>query len=172
MEAVIKYSKQIEGVLEQGFSATGKGLHEKLSSVEDRFDEGFVRKIRSLATIRNKVVHEEGYLMEDSRGFERDCNETLDALKARAGLISTVLPRAGADAEPVRSAQSGPRPKPPPLVRKLARTQYNELRRMSVPVVDIVTRAFLMVFALLAVPWIRSVHFLSEHWHESKLEYL
>lgn len=152
-EAVIKYSKQIEGVLERGFGAEGKGLHEKLSSVEDRFDEGLVRQIRRIATIRNKVVHEDGYLMEDPRSFEDDCDEVLDTLKVRAGLSSAVQPRAGDKAAPVRAPQirSGSKPAPPLPERKLTQTKFNESRRLSVPVVDIATRAFLIVFALLGL---------------------
>ena len=41
--------------------AKGKGLHEKASSVQQMLRPDLVRKIRYLATIRNKLVHERGF---------------------------------------------------------------------------------------------------------------
>ena len=54
---VIYSSKQLEALLEGKFEATGKGLHEKITSAQD-LDEPLKRKLRRVATIRNKLVHE------------------------------------------------------------------------------------------------------------------
>ncbi len=43
------------------FGATGKGLHEKISSVEGQLTPEMIRNMRYLATIRNKLVHERGF---------------------------------------------------------------------------------------------------------------
>ena len=59
-ETVIKSSKRIERLL-SGLGATGKGLHEKATSVEDLISDTLVRKIRYLASVRNKLIHEDGY---------------------------------------------------------------------------------------------------------------
>jgi hypothetical protein len=71
-ELVIKTSKELEHILESGFSAQGKGLHEKISDAARRFPQYFpqqrhggecdlVRNIRYLATIRNRLIHERGF---------------------------------------------------------------------------------------------------------------
>ncbi|GAB4819559.1 hypothetical protein N2152v2_006605 [Parachlorella kessleri] len=60
-ELVIRSSKELEHVLEACFGAQGKGLHEKVTSVQHLLPQDLVRKIRYLATIRNKLVHEFGF---------------------------------------------------------------------------------------------------------------
>ncbi len=56
---LIEISQKTERLLETRFGATGRGLHEKLSSVEERIPEKVRRKIRFIATIRNKATHED-----------------------------------------------------------------------------------------------------------------
>lgn len=56
---VTAISQQTERLLEQRFGARGRGLHEKLTSVENRVPEPIRRKIRFIATIRNKATHED-----------------------------------------------------------------------------------------------------------------
>ena len=48
-------------MLESALGAHGKGLHEKISSVEPRLPPPLVRRMRYLATIRNRLVHERGF---------------------------------------------------------------------------------------------------------------
>ncbi len=57
-ELAIKSSKELEHLLDTEFDAHGKGLHEKISSVESSLSFELVRNMRYLATIRNKLVHE------------------------------------------------------------------------------------------------------------------
>lgn len=57
-ELAIKSSKELEHLLDTEFDAHGKGLHEKISSVESSLSSELVRNMRYLATIRNKLVHE------------------------------------------------------------------------------------------------------------------
>jgi hypothetical protein len=57
---VVYSSKQLESLLESKFEATGKGLHEKITSAID-LSESLKRKLRRVATIRNKLVHEPGF---------------------------------------------------------------------------------------------------------------
>lgn len=59
-EYVIKASKKLEAFLSSK-GAEGKGLHEKLTSIESNLNENLVKKIRYLATVRNKLIHEDGY---------------------------------------------------------------------------------------------------------------
>jgi hypothetical protein len=57
LSLVIFSSKQLESLLETKFEGTGKGLHEKISSAKG-LSEPLKRKLRRVATIRNKLVHE------------------------------------------------------------------------------------------------------------------
>ncbi|OQY37703.1 MAG: hypothetical protein B6226_04895 [Candidatus Cloacimonetes bacterium 4572_65] len=76
---VIKVSKAIESQLKSKYGASGKGLHSKLSSVESKLDPKLVKKIRYIATIRNKLVHDES-VNKVPHGFRGDCTEVLAKL--------------------------------------------------------------------------------------------
>lgn len=66
---VIKHSKRLESLLRQHYHAKGKGLHQLIDSSQKRLPHDVVKKLRFLATIRNKVVHEDGYQLDDMREF-------------------------------------------------------------------------------------------------------
>ncbi|WP_084883405.1 hypothetical protein [Vibrio sp. qd031] len=66
-ELVIKTSKEFEKCL-SGMGATGKGLHEKVNSIEGSLAPVLVKKLRYIATVRNNVVHDPDVsLTEESR---------------------------------------------------------------------------------------------------------
>lgn len=54
---VVVASKQMEQLLEQRFEATGAGLHEKITTANN-LPPKLQMKLRKIATIRNKLVHE------------------------------------------------------------------------------------------------------------------
>lgn len=60
-ELVITSNKCLGALLATEFHATGKGLHELTSSVEYvvPLDRRLVRNLRYVATIRNKLVHDD-----------------------------------------------------------------------------------------------------------------
>lgn len=62
-ELAIKAAKQLECQLESQFGAEGKGLHEKLNSVatSGELPDWLLKKMRYLATLRNRLVHENGF---------------------------------------------------------------------------------------------------------------
>jgi hypothetical protein len=98
IELAITRVKALEALLEQVLGATGKGLHEKVSSVQAKLSEPLVRKLRFVATVRNKIVHESDYQQIDDRdGFLRACDEAeaeLNALRPRVinkGCLGLVL---------------------------------------------------------------------------------
>jgi hypothetical protein len=75
-ELVIKKSKHLERMLEEGFGAQGRGLHEKVSSVEGRLPGPLVKQLRFIATVRNKLVHDDKMdRLDDRRGYEDACNK-------------------------------------------------------------------------------------------------
>jgi hypothetical protein len=108
IELAITRTKALESLLEDALGAGGKGLHEKVTSVQDRLPEPLVRKLRFIATVRNKIVHESSYQHIDDRpGFVRACDEAEAELRALAapprvvnkgcfGLLAAVLSCAAA----------------------------------------------------------------------------
>lgn len=83
IELVVNRTKALESLLERGLRATGKGLHEKVSSVEMKLPDALVRKLRFVATLRNKIVHDADYQKLDNRpAFERACDESESELRA------------------------------------------------------------------------------------------
>jgi hypothetical protein len=69
IELAINLSRRLESLLEKNYQATGKGLHEKVSSVEGKLSSQLVKNLRYIATMRNSVVHQEGFVIDDLAGF-------------------------------------------------------------------------------------------------------
>ena len=72
-ELVIKQSKHFEVLLKTHFGATGKGLHQLVSSIEKALPKDLIRDLRKIATIRNKLIHEQGYDSIDETTFNQAC---------------------------------------------------------------------------------------------------
>ncbi len=90
IELAIKQCKKLEGILTK-LGGTGRGLHEKVSSVESRLPEPLVRKLRFIATVRNKIVHDEDYEKLDDRArFVEACDVAQRDLKQIAGIKSGI----------------------------------------------------------------------------------
>lgn len=87
IETAVKASKEIESLLEARFGATGRGLHEKLESVQAQIPKEIARKARFIATIRNKLVHEHGFdaTDEDFKKFLRARDEVLPPAPVERG---------------------------------------------------------------------------------------
>ena len=69
IDLAIKTSRRLEGLLETRYGAEGRGLHEKLASVEAMLSPEALRDGRYVATMRNKVVHEDGFSLPDRPRF-------------------------------------------------------------------------------------------------------
>jgi hypothetical protein len=83
IDLAVSRTKILESLLEQGLGAAGKGLHEKVSSVQDKLPAPLVKKLRYIATIRNKIVHESSYdKIDDRAGYTRACDEAEADLRA------------------------------------------------------------------------------------------
>ena len=80
IDIVVTQSKTLQALLEQKFGATGRGLHEKLSSIEYQLEAGLVKNIRWIATMRNKVVHE-NFQLTNQNDFLRSCQRALEGLQ-------------------------------------------------------------------------------------------
>jgi hypothetical protein len=69
IDLAIKTSRRLEGLLETRYGAEGRGLHEKLAAVEAMLSPEALRNGRYVATMRNKVVHEDGFSLPDRPRF-------------------------------------------------------------------------------------------------------
>lgn len=87
IEMAIKRTKKLEDLLENHYGATGRGLHEKVTSVETRLAPETVKSLRYVATLRNKLVHDSHYDRLDHRdSFIAACDRAERALqRAPAG---------------------------------------------------------------------------------------
>lgn len=95
IETVIRASKQLEQLLEQHYGAIGRGLHEKTSSIEVQLDNDTVRRLRKIATLRNKVVHED-FELDDLATFQDDAQ----------ALVQQLQPQRQTPAQPTRQRQA------------------------------------------------------------------
>lgn len=82
IETAVHYSKRIEGILEHRLGARGRGLHEKLSSVETKLSQDIVRSLRWIATIRNNAVHKENFEINDIEYFKKTCEQLIQRLES------------------------------------------------------------------------------------------
>lgn len=60
LDNIIERAKEIETILVD-MGATGKGLHEKVSSLETNLNKSVVKAIRYIATIRNNALHDDNF---------------------------------------------------------------------------------------------------------------
>lgn len=65
LRLVVNTVKRIETLLEQHYSANGRGLHTKVDSVREALPADLVKQLRWIATMRNKTMHEDGFVPED-----------------------------------------------------------------------------------------------------------
>ena len=86
IDTAVRWSKKLEAVLKTRFGATGRGLHEKVSSVESKLDAQTVRDLRFVATIRNKLLHDDTYdRIDDRRAFRAKARRAAKSLGVRKG---------------------------------------------------------------------------------------
>lgn len=82
-ELAIKSCKQLEHLLVQVFGANGRGLHEKVTSIESKLPHPLLKKLRFIATVRNQLVHEvHRDRLNDRSGFQRACIEAEQQLNS------------------------------------------------------------------------------------------
>jgi S-DNA-T family DNA segregation ATPase FtsK/SpoIIIE len=108
IEIAVRFSKQIESLLEQQLQAEGRGLHEKVTSVESLLSQELVRKLRWIATVRNKVVHEADFDIENPTEFRESCEQVIAQLKTIQPLpvqVVDVIPFEEANVDVVEESQ-------------------------------------------------------------------
>lgn len=76
---IMEYATEIETLLESR-GASGKGMHSKLTSIEYNLDKEIIKRIRRIATIRNKKMHLKGFSNYVFSDYEDDCKIVIDYL--------------------------------------------------------------------------------------------
>ena len=87
IELAVTTARRLESLLETRFGASGRGLHEKLASVEATLPPDALRDGRYVATMRNRVVHEDSFSLPDRDRFLR-CAQAFEKAvggKAKSG---------------------------------------------------------------------------------------
>jgi hypothetical protein len=83
IESVLKKTKRIERLLSEHFQAVGKGLTEKTNNVEHQLPSYIVNKLRFIASVRNKLLHVDGYEFDRNQDrFLDDCDKIIQYLEA------------------------------------------------------------------------------------------
>lgn len=84
LKQLLDATRTIESILEKDFGGEGRGMHEKLTSAQWPIPEYLVKKIRYIASVRNKTVHEAGYEVPDLEGFVLECQLVIRKLQELA----------------------------------------------------------------------------------------
>ncbi len=77
---IINCTRKLETLL-VNIGATGTGLHTRLDSVQHKLEKTTVNKLRYLASIRNKTMHQDNFKVNDINDFLATCNQVSEALK-------------------------------------------------------------------------------------------
>ncbi|EKO3558515.1 DUF4145 domain-containing protein [Vibrio metschnikovii] len=85
IEQVVLRTRRLETLLRQHYHAQGKGLHQLISSCEERLPHDIIEKLRYIATIRNKIVHEDHFHLPDRKAFLLACLQCEKELAPRSG---------------------------------------------------------------------------------------
>lgn len=84
IEKVVVRTRKLEKLLRTQYHAEGRGLHQLITSCEERLPHDVISKLRFIATIRNKVVHEDDYQLDSKRDFFAVCDDCEKELTPRS----------------------------------------------------------------------------------------
>ena len=81
LTTIINYAVSIEKKLED-LGATGIGIKEKVSSIEDKIDINHKRLIRKISFVRNKAAHEYNYQCDNLEEFTNQAETVINYLNS------------------------------------------------------------------------------------------
>lgn len=84
IENVVIRTRRLEKLLRVQYHAEGRGLHQLITSCEERLPHDVIGKLRFIATIRNKVVHEEDFAFDEIDDFFKTCDSCEQELTPRS----------------------------------------------------------------------------------------
>ncbi len=85
IEKVVIRTRKLEHLLRVQYHAEGRGLHQLISSCENRLPHNVIKKLRYIATVRNKLLHETDYQLDDCEAFLDAYDECMKELMPRSG---------------------------------------------------------------------------------------
>lgn len=85
IERVVKCTRKLETLLREQYHAEGKGLHQLVTSCQQRLPRHIIGKLRFIATVRNKIVHDDHYKLDDRAEFMSAFKECQRELTPRSG---------------------------------------------------------------------------------------
>jgi len=71
---VIECSQSLEKYIKKNLNGTGKGLHEKIISIESELSKQDIQDFKFIAATRNKIIHE-GIILDDPEKFKTVCKK-------------------------------------------------------------------------------------------------
>lgn len=77
---IMQYATEIETLLESK-GASGKGIHSKVNSIKYNLEREIIKRLRRIATIRNKKMHRKGFNNYVFSDYEDDCKIVIDYLE-------------------------------------------------------------------------------------------
>ena len=84
IENVVVRTRRLEKLLRTQYHAEGRGLHQLVTSCEERLPHDVVSRLRFIATLRNKVVHEDDFQFDSRDDFFSACDECERELTPRS----------------------------------------------------------------------------------------
>ncbi|CAM2879861.1 DUF4145 domain-containing protein [Vibrio rarus] len=85
IDQVVTRTRRIEGLLRTRFHARGRGLHQLITDSEERLPREVIAKLRYVATVRNKMLQEDNFELEDRKQFVQICTLCEKELTPRSG---------------------------------------------------------------------------------------
>lgn len=81
LKDVLQATKRIEAILEEKFGSTGRGLYEKMTTANMKLPEPLQKRIRYVATMRNKAMHEDGFEIPNIPEYVKTCQSIAEQLE-------------------------------------------------------------------------------------------
>lgn len=89
LQSMMNYTTQIETILEE-MGARARGLHGKVTKVQKKLSKDTIFRLRRIATIRNKKMHQAGFDNYVFSDFEEDCKIVLEYLNRISNQIKII----------------------------------------------------------------------------------
>jgi hypothetical protein len=87
IELVIVWSRRLEKLLTSRYGAQGRGLHSLTTSAGRRLPPNTERGLRWVATMRNRVLHNQGFRLKSRREFAQEARRLTRELETRGGFV-------------------------------------------------------------------------------------
>ncbi|OEF26111.1 hypothetical protein [Vibrio rumoiensis] len=85
IEKVVSHTRRLERLLREQYYAKGQGLLELTESCVSRLPHDVVQKIHYISNIRQQLLEDDDYQLEDRDAFIRACLECEKELTPRSG---------------------------------------------------------------------------------------